>query len=110
MPGFPSKEQFFRFWHMMAVQQEEAACWASFFSRFRQRCFRAGWGAGTRDLAVGYLDGDEELVRNIPGAIGNGILQSFRTVIFDVPHRQIIFELAPEPRQPGLAASAVADR
>ncbi len=58
--------------------------------------------AETRDLPADYLEKNEELVRNIPGAIGNGILQSFQVVIFDVQHRRIIFELKPLPWQPGL--------
>ncbi len=37
----------------------------------------------------------------VAGAIGNGILQSFQAVIFDVRHRQIIFEVVRKPVQVG---------
>ncbi len=67
--------------------------------------------AETHNLPVSYLDKDEELngVRNIPGAIGNGILQSFHTVIFDVPHRKIFFELKSPPWQSGVVRTTTAD-
>lgn len=65
--------------------------------------------AETRNLVVDYLQKDEEFVRNIPGAIGNGILQSFQVVIFDVPHRRIIFEVKPPPWQPGVQRTETAE-
>lgn len=60
--------------------------------------------AGTRNLTVDYLDQSEDIgpEQNIPGAIGNGILQSFQTVIFDLPHHRMIFEVKPPPWQPGV--------
>jgi predicted aspartyl protease len=60
--------------------------------------------AETHNLAVNYMRNDDQVgsERNIPGAIGNGILQSFQVVIFDVPHRRMIFELKPPPWQPGV--------
>jgi hypothetical protein len=67
--------------------------------------------AETRNLATDYMRNDEEVgpTRDIPGAIGNGILQSFQVVIFDVPHRRIIFELKPPPWQPGLERTETAE-
>lgn len=61
-------------------------------------------GAETDNLPVDFLEKEEQLpsTRNIPGAIGNGILHSFRTVIFDVPHQRMIFEVPPPPWQPGV--------
>lgn len=66
--------------------------------------------AETHNLPVDFLDKDEQLpaTRNLPGAIGNGILQSFRVVIFDLPHQRMIFELRPEPWQPGLQRTETA--
>ncbi len=60
--------------------------------------FRIG-DAEARNVNVNFLEKDQELgpARHIPGAIGNGILQSFQAVIFDVPQHQIIFELKPQP-------------
>ncbi len=63
--------------------------------------------AETRNLPMEYLQDEEEVgpERNLPGAIGNGILQSFRTVIFDVPQRRVILEITPPPWQPGVQRS-----
>jgi predicted aspartyl protease len=60
--------------------------------------------AETHNLPVDFLDRDVQLpaARNLPGAIGNSILQSFRVVIFDLPHRRMIFETPPPPWQPGV--------
>ena len=51
--------------------------------------------AETHNPTVDYLEKNEDLTpsRTVPGAIGNGVLQGFRAVIFDVPHHRIIFEL-----------------
>jgi hypothetical protein len=56
----------------------------------------------TRNPAVDYLDKNEDLSpnRDVPGAIGNGVLQGFRSVTFDLPHHRLIFEVpgaAPDP-------------
>ena len=53
--------------------------------------------AEARSVPVEFIEKDQELTlaRHIPGAIGNGILQSFKDVIFDVPHGRMIFELKP---------------
>ena len=53
----------------------------------------------TRHPTVDYLERNEDLSPNptVPGAIGNGVLHGFRTVIFDVPHRRMIFELPAVP-------------
>jgi predicted aspartyl protease len=56
----------------------------------------------TRNPTVDYLEKNEDLSpnRSVPGAIGNGILQGFRSVTFDLPHHRVIFELpgaAPDP-------------
>lgn len=60
--------------------------------------------AETRDLPVDYLESAEQAAtaKDFPGAVGNGILQSFAAVIFDVPHHQIIFELKPARWQSGV--------
>lgn len=57
----------------------------------------------THNLPVDYLTEDKKAAseRNFAGAIGNGILQNFRAVIFDVPHERIIFEVKPPPVIPG---------
>ncbi|MHB1937894.1 MAG: hypothetical protein ACYCOR_15080 [Acidobacteriaceae bacterium] len=57
----------------------------------------------THRLPVDYLAEDKEAAskRSFIGAIGNGILQNFRAVIFDVPHERMIFELKPPPLTPG---------
>jgi hypothetical protein len=55
--------------------------------------------ATAHDVPVDYIEPEEEvhLARNIQGEIGNGILQGFLAVTFDVPHRKMIFlpKLAP---------------
>ena len=68
--------------------------------------------AEARNVPVAYLDKDQEphANRHFPGAIGNGILQSFQAVIFDVPQRRIIFELEPLQWQSGVARTYVAPR
>jgi hypothetical protein len=55
--------------------------------------------AETHNPAVDYLQKNEDLSSNrtVPGAIGNGVLQGFRAVIFDAPHHRIIFELPNAP-------------
>ncbi len=67
--------------------------------------------AETRNMATDYMRNEEEVrpTRDIPGAIGNGILQSFQIVIFDVPHRRMIFELKPPPWQPGVERTETAE-
>ncbi|MGC1782159.1 MAG: aspartyl protease family protein [Acidobacteriaceae bacterium] len=68
--------------------------------------------AEARDVSVAYLAKDNELApaRHIPGAIGNGILQSFQTITFDVPRHRMFFELKPAPWQSGIARIYVAPR
>lgn len=58
--------------------------------------------AETHNPTVDYLEKNEDLSpnRTVPGAIGNGVLQGFRAVIFDVPHHRIIFELPNAPLAP----------
>lgn len=60
--------------------------------------------AETHNLPVDFLDQDVQLpaTHNLPGAMGNSILQSFRVVIFDLPHQRMIFETSPPPWQPGV--------
>jgi predicted aspartyl protease len=67
--------------------------------------------AKARNLTVDYLDESEDIgpEQNIPGAIGNGILQSFPVVIFDLPHRRMIFEPKPPPWQPGVTRTTTAE-
>jgi Aspartyl protease len=59
--------------------------------------------AETHNVAVDYLAENEIAAaeRTLPGAIGNGILQNFRTVIFDVPQGRMYLELKPPPLTPG---------
>lgn len=54
-------------------------------------------------VPVDYIEPEEEvhLARNIHGEIGNGILQGFLAVTFDVPHRQIVFLPKQAPLQSG---------
>lgn len=68
--------------------------------------------AEARNVSVAYLSKDDAIgpARHIHGAVGNGILQSFQTVIFDVPHRRMIFELRPAPWQSGVARTYIAPR
>ena len=56
----------------------------------------------THNPTVDYLEKNEDLSlnRTVPGAIGNGVLQGFRVVIFDAPHHRIIFEMPPAPPNP----------
>ena len=56
----------------------------------------------THNPTVDYLEKEEDLSpnRTVPGAIGNGVLHGFRTVIFDVPHHRMIFELPAVPPAP----------
>ena len=58
--------------------------------------------AETHNPTVDYLEKNEDLSpnRTVPGAIGNGVLQGFRAVIFDAPHHRIIFELPNAPLAP----------
>jgi hypothetical protein len=60
--------------------------------------------AETRNLPVDYLEKDDGVSSGAtrPGAIGNGILQCFQVVIFDLPHHRMIFEMKPQPWQSGL--------
>ena len=55
--------------------------------------------AETHNVAVDYLAENETAAagQTLPGAIGNGILQNFRAVIFDVPQGRMILELKPPP-------------
>jgi hypothetical protein len=55
--------------------------------------------AETHNVAVDYLAENETAVaaQKLPGAIGNGILQNFRAVIFDVPQGRMFLELKPPP-------------
>ncbi len=59
--------------------------------------------AETYHIPVDYMQPGEEIHpgRDNVGSIGNGILQSFQAVIFDVPHRQIILEVKPPQLEPG---------
>jgi hypothetical protein len=68
--------------------------------------------AEARNVPVAYLDRDEEphAQRHIPGAIGNGILQSFQTIVFDVPQHRMFFELKPTQWQSGVVRTYVAPR
>jgi hypothetical protein len=68
--------------------------------------------AETHNLSVDYLDQNEDIgpEQNIPGAIGNGILQSFRAVIFDLPHRRMIFEVKPPHWQPGVTRTTTVEQ
>lgn len=47
------------------------------------------------DLPVDYFEPSQPIHPrcDVAGSIGNGILQNFQSVIFDVPHRRIVFEL-----------------
>lgn len=51
--------------------------------------------AETHAVPVDYLADTEEVgsERGLPGAIGMGVIKSFREVIFDVPHERMVFEL-----------------
>lgn len=55
--------------------------------------------AETHNVAVDYLAENEtaRAEQKLPGAIGNGILQNFRAVIFDVPQGRMFLELKPPP-------------
>jgi len=55
--------------------------------------------AETHNVAVDYLAENEtaQAEQNLPGAIGNGILQNFNAVIFDVPQGRMFLELKPPP-------------
>ena len=65
--------------------------------------------AKARNVPVDYFEPDKEihLARNITGGIGNGILHSFLAVIFDVPHRRVIFELERPPLHSGTTRTVV---
>ncbi|MES2221327.1 MAG: aspartyl protease family protein [Acidobacteriota bacterium] len=55
--------------------------------------------AETHNVSVDYLAQNETAAaqQKLPGAIGNGILQNFRAVIFDVPQGRMFLELKPPP-------------
>jgi Aspartyl protease len=59
--------------------------------------------AEAHNVAVDYLaeNETEAAEQKLPGAIGNGILQNFRAVIFDVPQGRMFLELKPPPMTPG---------
>lgn len=57
-------------------------------------------------VAVDYMQDEDDSTREVQGAIGNGILQCFQAVIFDVPQQRIYFEVAPPPWQPGVVRTA----
>ncbi|MGB8479413.1 MAG: aspartyl protease family protein [Acidobacteriaceae bacterium] len=59
--------------------------------------------AETHNVAVDYLAENQTAAaeQKLPGAIGNGILQNFRAVIFDVPQGRMFLELKPPPLTPG---------
>jgi hypothetical protein len=59
--------------------------------------------AETHNVAVDYLAENQTVAaeRKLPGAIGNGILQNFSDVIFDVPQGRMFLELKPPPLTPG---------
>jgi hypothetical protein len=61
----------------------------------------------TRTLDMDYLRDVEQIgpEKTLPGAIGNGILQSFRAIVFDVPQRNIFLEITPPPWEPGVQRS-----
>jgi len=58
----------------------------------------------TRNTPVEYLEDREQIgpEKNLPGAIGNGILHSFRTIVFDVPKRRMFLEMNPPSSPPRL--------
>jgi hypothetical protein len=65
--------------------------------------------AETRDLPVDYIpSGGVHPIKRSAGAIGTGILQGFQNVIFDVPHRQMIFEVKRPPLAPGVVRTETA--
>lgn len=55
-----------------------------------------------REVPVDFISKNNEIHpdKTVAGIIGNGILQAFQVVIFDFPHRNIIFELRPAPLLP----------
>ena len=55
--------------------------------------------ASAHNVPVNYLAKEQELGPDgrFPGAIGNGILQNFQKVTFDVPHHRMLFTLKPQP-------------
>lgn len=63
--------------------------------------------AETRNLGVEYLQDVEQIgpEKTLPGAIGNGMLQSFRAIVFDVPQRNVYLEITLPPWQPGVQRS-----
>ncbi len=69
-------------------------------------------GAETRNVPVDYLEESEKIgpERDLPGAIGNGLLQSFSSVIFDVPHHRMVLELKPPPLPSGTIRTVTAQR
>ncbi len=57
----------------------------------------------TYNLPVDYFEPAEPIHPKceVAGSMGNGVLQSFKAVIFDVPHDRIIFEMNTQPVQLG---------
>jgi hypothetical protein len=55
--------------------------------------------AGAQNIPVDYLAQEQEVGPDAryPGAIGNGILENFQKVTFDVPHHRMLFTLKPQP-------------
>ncbi len=55
--------------------------------------------AGAHNIPVNYLAQEQEVGPDAryPGAIGNGILENFQKVTFDVPHHRMVFTLKPQP-------------
>jgi hypothetical protein len=55
--------------------------------------------ASAHNVPVNYLAQEQELGPDsrFPGAIGNGMLQNFQKVTFDVPHHRMLFTLKPQP-------------
>lgn len=55
--------------------------------------------AKAHNMPVNYLAREQEVgpERSLAGAIGNGMLQNFKKVTFDVPHHRMLFTLKPPP-------------
>lgn len=55
--------------------------------------------ASAHNVPVNYLAQEQEVGPDgrFPGAIGNGVLQNFQKVTFDVPHHRMLFTLKPQP-------------
>jgi len=67
--------------------------------------------AEARHVAVDYFEPNADMhpERNGVGAIGNGILQSFSVVVFDLPHRQMILEMKNTLMEQGVVRTETTD-